>query len=92
MGLRIAFSSRLKEYLEHGARWTGRLEGLSSTYLRGSRRVTTKTAEGSYQALEKYGRDLNELASEGKLDPVIGRDEEIPRATRENLYVRVGSM
>jgi ATP-dependent Clp protease ATP-binding subunit ClpB len=47
--------------------------------LRGSQRVTDQTPEEKYQALEKYGRDLNELARKGKLDPVIGRDEEIRR-------------
>ncbi len=47
--------------------------------LRGSRRVDSPDAEQQYQALEKYGRDLTALAREGKLDPVIGRDEEIRR-------------
>jgi ATP-dependent Clp protease ATP-binding subunit ClpB len=47
--------------------------------VRGTQRVTTQNAEDTYQALEKYGRDLNELAKAGKLDPVIGRDEEIRR-------------
>jgi ATP-dependent Clp protease ATP-binding subunit ClpB len=47
--------------------------------VRGSQRVTTQNPEDTYQALEKYGRDLNELAKAGKLDPVIGRDEEIRR-------------
>jgi ATP-dependent Clp protease ATP-binding subunit ClpB len=47
--------------------------------LRGSQRVTDQTPEEKYQALERYGRDLNELARKGKLDPVIGRDEEIRR-------------
>jgi ATP-dependent Clp protease ATP-binding subunit ClpB len=47
--------------------------------VRGSLRVTTQNPEDTYQALEKYGRDLNELAKAGKLDPVIGRDEEIRR-------------
>jgi ATP-dependent Clp protease ATP-binding subunit ClpB len=47
--------------------------------IRGSQRVTSQTPEGTYQALERYGRDLTELAREGKLDPVIGRDEEIRR-------------
>ena len=48
--------------------------------LRGSSRVTSQDAEGTYKALEKYGKDLTELARAGKLDPVIGRDEEIRRA------------
>jgi ATP-dependent Clp protease ATP-binding subunit ClpB len=47
--------------------------------VRGGQRVTTQDPEGSYQALEKYGRDLTALAEQGKLDPVIGRDDEIRR-------------
>src|SRR5918997_3199321 len=47
--------------------------------VRGGQRVTSQDPEGSYQALEKFGRDLTELAERGKLDPVIGRDEEIRR-------------
>ncbi|MEO5957321.1 MAG: ATP-dependent chaperone ClpB [Nitrospiraceae bacterium] len=47
--------------------------------VRGSQRVTSQDPEGTYQALEKYGRDLTRLAGQGKLDPVIGRDEEIRR-------------
>jgi ATP-dependent Clp protease ATP-binding subunit ClpB len=47
--------------------------------VRGSQRVTSQNPEGTYNALEKYGRDLTELARRGKLDPVIGRDEEIRR-------------
>ena len=47
--------------------------------VRGNQRVTSQDPEGTYQALEKYGRDLTKLASQGKLDPVIGRDEEIRR-------------
>ena len=47
--------------------------------VRGGHRVTDENPEGKYQALEKYGRDLVELADRGKLDPVIGRDEEIRR-------------
>ncbi|HJX37433.1 MAG TPA: ATP-dependent chaperone ClpB [Anaerolineae bacterium] len=49
------------------------------TSIRGSQRVTDANPEGKYQALEKYGRDLTQLARQGKLDPVIGRDEEIRR-------------
>jgi ATP-dependent Clp protease ATP-binding subunit ClpB len=49
------------------------------TEIRGGQRVTDSNPEDKYQALEKYGRDLTELAQEGKLDPVIGRDEEIRR-------------
>src|SRR5262245_7382017 len=47
--------------------------------VRGGQRVTSQTPEGTYEALEKYGRDLTALAQQGKLDPVIGRDEEIRR-------------
>jgi ATP-dependent Clp protease ATP-binding subunit ClpB len=49
------------------------------TAIRGSQRVTSQTPESTYQALDRYGRDLTDLAREGKLDPVIGRDEEIRR-------------
>ncbi len=50
-----------------------------SRSVRGGQKVTSQDPEGSYQALEKYGRDLTALAESGKLDPVIGRDEEIRR-------------
>ena len=49
------------------------------TQIRGSQRVTDPNPEGKYQSLEKYGRDLTEFARGGKLDPVIGRDDEIRR-------------
>ena len=49
------------------------------TAIRGSQRVTSQNPEATYQALEKYGRDLTQAARQGKLDPVIGRDEEIRR-------------
>ncbi|MCX6028002.1 MAG: ATP-dependent chaperone ClpB, partial [Chloroflexi bacterium] len=49
------------------------------TAIRGSQRVTSQNPEATYQALEKYGRDLTQMARQGKLDPVIGRDEEIRR-------------
>jgi ATP-dependent Clp protease ATP-binding subunit ClpB len=52
------------------------------TSVRGSQRVTSATPEGSYAALERYGRDLVKAARDGKLDPVIGRDEEIRRVIR----------
>lgn len=48
--------------------------------VRGSHRVTSPTPEATFEALERYGRDLTALAAENKLDPVIGRDEEIRRA------------
>ncbi len=47
--------------------------------IRGSQKVTDQNPEGKYEALEKYGRDLTQLARQGKLDPVIGRDDEIRR-------------
>ena len=47
--------------------------------VRGGQRVTSQDPEGSYQALSKFGRDLTEAAEQGKLDPVVGRDEEIRR-------------
>jgi len=47
--------------------------------IRGNQRVTSQNPEDTYQALEKYGRDLTSMARQGKLDPVIGRDEEIRR-------------
>ena len=56
------------------------LEALQS--VRGSARVTDPDPESKYQALEKYGRDLTEVARSGKLDPVIGRDEEIRRVVQ----------
>ena len=64
--------------------------------IRGGQRVTSQDPEGTYQALEKFGRDLTELAEEGKLDPVIGRDEEIRRVIqvlsrrRKNNPVLIG--
>jgi len=61
-------------------RGIGRDEVLQAlTSVRGSQRVTSPNPEATYEALQKYGRDLTELARKGKLDPVIGRDEEIRR-------------
>jgi ATP-dependent Clp protease ATP-binding subunit ClpB len=50
--------------------------------IRGSQKVTDQNPEGKYEALEKYGRDLTQLARQGKLDPVIGRDDEIRRTVQ----------
>ncbi|MCE2485103.1 MAG: ATP-dependent chaperone ClpB [Desulfurellaceae bacterium] len=50
--------------------------------VRGHQRVTSQNPETTYQALERYGRDLTQLADQGKLDPVIGRDEEIRRVVQ----------
>jgi len=52
------------------------------TSVRGGKRVVEQEPEGKYQALERYGRNLTELAQQGKLDPVIGRDEEIRRVVQ----------
>src|SRR6201997_3180254 len=56
------------------------MQGLQQ--VRGSQRVTDQNPEGKFQALEKYGKDLTDLARRGKLDPVIGRDEEIRRVVQ----------
>jgi ATP-dependent Clp protease ATP-binding subunit ClpB len=58
---------------------TKKLTQLAVEDLRGGRKVTSASAEEQYEALEKYGIDLVKMAEEGKLDPVIGRDEEIRR-------------
>jgi len=50
--------------------------------VRGSQKVTDQNPEGKYESLEKYGRDLTEMARQGKLDPVIGRDDEIRRTVQ----------
>ena len=52
------------------------------TAVRGSQRVTDQNPEGKYEALERYGRDLTEMARKGKLDPVIGRDDEVRRVVQ----------
>src|SRR5260370_190465 len=63
---------------EAGVTHSGLLAGLAE--VRGTQRVTDENPESKYQALERYTRDLTEQARKGKLDPVIGRDEEIRRA------------
>jgi ATP-dependent Clp protease ATP-binding subunit ClpB len=60
---------------------TAKLEGAIKA-IRGSQKVTDQSSEARYDALEKYGRDLTEQAKAGKLDPVIGRDEEIRRVVQ----------
>src|SRR5271165_1798414 len=62
---------------KNGASHEAILQALAG--VRGSQRVTSQNPEGTYAALEKYARDLTELARRSKLDPVIGRDEEIRR-------------
>ena len=61
----------------HGVDYNSIMQALAS--IRGSQRVTSPTPEAQYEALAKYGRDLTAEARKGKLDPVIGRDEEIRR-------------
>src|SRR4029077_4501603 len=64
----------------HGATHDAILKAL--TVVRGSQKVTDQNPEAKYQALERYARDLTEQARRGKLDPVIGRDEEIRRVVQ----------
>src|SRR5712671_5913013 len=64
----------------HGATYDAILKALTS--VRGTQRVTDPNPEAKFQALERYSRDLTELARKGKLDPVIGRDEEIRRVVQ----------
>ena len=64
----------------HGADHAAVLKALQG--IRGSQRVTDQNPEGKFQALAKYAKDLTELARRGKLDPVIGRDEEIRRVVQ----------
>jgi len=64
----------------HGATHDAILKAL--TAIRGSQRITDQNPEAKYQALDRYARDLNEQARRGKLDPVIGRDEEIRRVVQ----------
>jgi ATP-dependent Clp protease ATP-binding subunit ClpB len=64
----------------HGVDYDSALKALMA--IRGGQRVTSQDPESTYQALEKYGRDLTASARQGKLDPVIGRDEEIRRVVQ----------
>jgi ATP-dependent Clp protease ATP-binding subunit ClpB len=70
-------SSAAKVLKELGGTRDKIMQGLQQ--VRGSQRVTDQNPEGKYQTLEKYGRDLTQLARRGKIDPVIGRDNEIRR-------------
>src|SRR4026209_1937726 len=70
-------NSAAKALKELGATRDTIMQGLQQ--VRGSQRVTDQNPEGKYQTLEKYGRDLTQLARRGKIDPVIGRDNEIRR-------------
>ena len=78
LGLLDAGGTALKQIFKvHGLKRDTVLKALAE--LRGNQRVTDQQPEGKFQALEKYGRDLTALARQGKIDPVIGRDEEIRR-------------
>jgi ATP-dependent Clp protease ATP-binding subunit ClpB len=75
--LGLTESSESKLLQQYGITRDSILKAL--TTVRGTQRVTSATPETTYQALERYGRDLTAMARQGKLDPVIGRDEEIRR-------------
>jgi ATP-dependent Clp protease ATP-binding subunit ClpB len=78
LGLLDEASPSLKKiFAAHNLKREAVLKALAE--LRGNQRVTDQQPEGKFQALEKYGRDLTALARQGKVDPVIGRDEEIRR-------------
>jgi len=78
--LGLTESSEGKRLRQYGLDKDGILKTLAG--IRGTQRVTSQTPETTYQALEKYGRDLTALARQGKMDPVIGRDEEIRRVVQ----------
>src|SRR5580698_10280857 len=78
LGLLDSSGSSLKKiFTKHGLKRDAVLKALAD--LRGNQRVTDQNPEAKFQALDKYGRDLTALARQGKIDPVIGRDEEIRR-------------
>jgi ATP-dependent Clp protease ATP-binding subunit ClpB len=78
LGLLDEASPSLKKiFTAHGLKRDAVLKALAE--LRGNQRVTDQAPEAKFQALDKYGRDLTALAKQGKIDPVIGRDEEIRR-------------
>lgn len=78
MGMAQPKAGRIRELLgRHGIDYNTILQALAG--VRGSQRVTSQSPEGQYEALVKYGRNLTDEARKGKLDPVIGRDEEIRR-------------
>ena len=77
----VSSNHKVKQLLaRHGIDYSGVIQALAS--VRGNQRVTSDNPEGQYEALTKYGRDLTEEARKGKLDPVIGRDEEIRRVVQ----------
>jgi ATP-dependent Clp protease ATP-binding subunit ClpB len=77
----LASGHKIKQLLaRHGIDYNAAIQALAA--VRGNQRVTSDNPEGQYEALRKYGRDLTEEARKGKLDPVIGRDEEIRRVVQ----------
>ena len=78
--LALTDSSEARRLEQYGINKDSILKTLVS--VRGSQRVSSQNPEGTYQSLEKYGRDLTAMARQGKLDPVIGRDEEIRRVVQ----------
>ncbi len=78
LGMAQPKAGRVRELLaRHGIDYNAIMQALAG--IRGSQRVTSQNPEAQYEALAKYGRDLTQEARKGKLDPVIGRDEEIRR-------------
>ena len=77
---RLAHDPAQELLARHGANYDAILKAL--TAVRGTQSITDQNPEAKYQALERYARDLTELARRGKLDPVIGRDEEIRRVVQ----------
>ena len=75
--LGLSESNEGKRLVQFGLTKDAILEALKQ--VRGTQRITSQNPEGTFQSLEKYGRDLTAMARQGKLDPVIGRDEEIRR-------------
>lgn len=82
--LGLTESIESKRLMQYGLSKDAILKALVS--VRGSQRITNANPEDTYQSLEKYGRDLTAMARQGKLDPVIGRDEEI-RHTISNSHL-----
>ena len=78
--LGLTESNEGKRLSQYGLTKEAILKALAS--VRGTQRVTSQNPEDTYQALEKFGRDLTALARQGKMDPVIGRDEEIRRVVQ----------
>jgi ATP-dependent Clp protease ATP-binding subunit ClpB len=78
--LALADSAEGKRLASYGLTKDAILNALKA--VRGSQRVTSENPESTYQSLDKYGRDLTDMARQGRLDPVIGRDEEIRRVVQ----------